>query len=153
MRSDIDQFISAKQEENNDANRFEYTRQEDVTETCARTDANVRRKQPLVKTSVVHNPDGPLSRITKSPQRTNTFDGVEERISNAEEIIQAVKAHSATPIDKNIYARLKVLEDKLVDMENETSRLITSGVLPPNTLPFFFFLFVCLSFVYLANFQ
>jgi len=44
----------------------------------------------------------------------------------------------------DIYARIKDLEDKLLEMENETSRLISLGYLPPNTQPFlvpFFFSF------------
>ncbi|CAG8839147.1 31895_t:CDS:2, partial [Racocetra persica] len=114
----IDTFIDHKKSEINDSNRTEFLRKSSNPEEINR---NIQ-----MKLDVVNNEDGPLARSTFSSahQRNETnktspaclSSGVEERIQNIE---KHLNVQIVTPVPLDVYARIKILEDKIMQLERE----------------------------------
>ncbi|KAF0461423.1 map3k12-binding inhibitory protein 1 isoform x2 [Gigaspora margarita] len=125
----IDAFINHKKSEINDSNRTEFLRKssnpEDII-SCARSDAAEINRNIQMKLDVVNNEDGPLARSTfsSSHQRnegnktstTYLSSGVEERIQNIE---KHLNVQIVTPVPLDVYTRIKILEDKIIQLERE----------------------------------
>ncbi|CAG8752171.1 1599_t:CDS:10, partial [Cetraspora pellucida] len=125
----IDSFIDHKKSEINDSNRTEFLRKssnpEDII-SCARSDAAEINRNIQMKLDVVNNEDGPLARSTFSSahQRNETnkispaylSSGVEERIQNIE---KHLNVQIVTPVPLEVYTRIKLLEDRIMQLERE----------------------------------
>ncbi|CAG8619730.1 10905_t:CDS:2 [Dentiscutata erythropus] len=115
----IDTFINHKKSEINDSNRAEFLRKSNNPE--AEINRNIQ-----MKLDVVNNEDGPLARSTfsSSHQRnegnktsaTYLSSGVEERIQNIE---KHLNVQIVTPVPLDVYTRIKILEDKIMQLERE----------------------------------
>jgi len=134
-----------KRAEINDSNKSEFLRpssddQETDGSSCARAGATTIKRNVQIRTSVVVNQDGPLERATHvsageegEDVQVEELSGIEERLVNLEEVFKVIPG---APIPQEVYRRIKSLEDKVVMMEMETSRLVSSGAIPPSAQPF-----------------
>ncbi|RIA89302.1 hypothetical protein C1645_738746 [Glomus cerebriforme] len=129
----IDNFIQLKKSEINDSNRAEFLRKStnpldpNDEQSCARSDAAEINRNIQMKLDVVNNEDGPLARSTFTSTSHNRNDankrslaelprGVEERFQNIE---KHLKVETVTPVPLSVYERLKVLEDKIIQLERD----------------------------------
>ena len=101
----INQFIAAKRADIDNANIMEFCG-EVTDDSCARTNAVLTKKRDSkshLRKSVVAN--------QKGPSMTSVLD---DRLSNLE---TAAGVNPLTPIPKDVYERLKALEDRLLLLE------------------------------------
>ena len=101
----INQFIAAKRADIDNANIMEFCG-EVTDESCARTNAVLTKKRDSkshLRKSVVAN--------QKGPSMTSVLD---DRLSNLE---TAAGVNPLPPIPKDVYERLKALEDRLLLLE------------------------------------
>lgn len=139
LHQKIEGFIGMKRAEINESNKAEFLQQAQPdssgdTSTSARVDASTLRRNIQIKTSVVVNEEGPLVRATHAEEEEHVdVSGIEERLGNLEDLLRIAPGK---PIPRDVYLRIKVLEDKVVEMEKETSRLVSLGVIPNSSQPF-----------------
>uniref|UniRef100_A0A8D0DN62 MAP3K12 binding inhibitory protein 1 n=1 Tax=Salvator merianae TaxID=96440 RepID=A0A8D0DN62_SALMN len=124
----ISAFIERKQAEINENNVREFCNVIDCNQenSCARTDAVFTPYPGLkshVKVSRVVNTYGPQTRSESahgSSHKTNTIpqdcgnQAVEERLHNIE---THLRLHAGGPVPKDVYQRIKRLEDKILELE------------------------------------
>lgn len=127
----IEAFIARKRIEIDASNIREFcdrtvpTKAEEETEdfsTCARTDAVVVKrsgsKSHLRKSHVV-NEVGP-----SDESGTHTPDGIKERLNNLEDIVYGT---TVKPVPKDVYARLKALEERVLHLESVSPEYFATG--------------------------
>lgn len=103
----IDKFIEAKREEINNANILEFLGGGEKVDSCARTDAVLVKKKD-----------------TKSHLRKSSVSNpaLEERLGNLEQCM------NYQPVSKDVYDRLKALEDRLLLLERKSSSVMMDNV-------------------------
>ncbi|CAI2177586.1 19780_t:CDS:2 [Funneliformis geosporum] len=129
----IDNFIQLKKSEINDSNRAEFLKKSDNPldpndkQSCARSDAAEINRNIQMKLDVVNNEDGPLARSTFTSANHNRSDldkksladlprGIEDRLQNIE---KHLNIEIVTSIPFSVYERLKVLENKIMQLERD----------------------------------
>jgi hypothetical protein len=127
MKADIAAFQSEQRIHADRSNRSEFvdTEKVELGNGCSRTSpASIDRKLQM-KTAVVDNSDGPLiksvnqsllypfSELETHQSGGAFFCAAEERIRNLETHLGIV----TVPIDKNLYERIKIVEDKILKIE------------------------------------
>ncbi|CAG8435773.1 10320_t:CDS:2 [Funneliformis caledonium] len=129
----IDNFIQLKKSEINDSNRAEFLKKSNNPldpndkQSCARSDAAEINRNIQMKLDVVNNEDGPLARSTFNSVNHNRSDpdkkslaelprGVEDRLQNIE---KHLNIEIVTPIPLSVYERLKILENKIMQLERD----------------------------------
>jgi molybdopterin synthase catalytic subunit len=119
MDERINRFVATKRDEIDSANILEFCGDMSPDETsCARTDSVLVKKRDStshLRKSVVTNQIGP-----GNPPLTSALD---ERLHNMEEM---VVADTAT-IPKDVYARIKALEDRMLLLERVKPRVFEDG--------------------------
>ncbi|KAG9301937.1 hypothetical protein G9A89_020981 [Geosiphon pyriformis] len=131
----IEEFAQFKKSEINNSNRAEFLRKsqdpnDNESSSCARTEAAEINRNIQMKLEIVNNEDGPLARSTFNlscqQNYANSVDsnqnisdlpiGVEERLSNIQDHLNL---RIISPIPLNVYERLRVLEDKIMELERD----------------------------------
>ena len=114
----IDKFIEAKREDINATNILEFCNKKSRINndfedegSCARTDAVLVKKQD----SKSHLRKSVVSNIGFGPSMTRVLD---ERLSNMEQSVG-----ENVPISKDVYSRLKALEDRLLLLERTSPQV------------------------------
>ncbi|XP_057338394.1 molybdopterin synthase catalytic subunit [Microplitis mediator] len=120
----IESFILRKRQHVNSVNIQEFCRHRhlnsQVENSCARVDAIlIRRKDSKshVKVHRVYNPHGPQTNFSSSnesnQQNTSLNSALDERLSESERFLGIAK-----PVPRDIYERVKKIEDKLLYLES-----------------------------------
>ncbi|CAG8531944.1 12807_t:CDS:2 [Acaulospora colombiana] len=137
----INAFIQLKKSEINDSNRAEFLRKSssDDVSSCARSDAAEINRNIQMKFDVVNNNDGPLARSTFSSKNqindgkkrplTELPSGVEERLQNIE---KHLGVNIVAPIPLDVYARIKILEAKIIQIEQDHPQWAAVNFNQPN---------------------
>ena len=117
----IDKFIEAKREDINATNILEFCNKKSRINndfedegSCARTDAVLVKKQD----SKSHLRKSVVSNFGFGPSMTKVLD---ERLSNMEQSVG-----ENVPISKDVYSRLKALEDRLLLLERISPQVASS---------------------------
>jgi len=122
MEAKINSYIQKKKSENNESNKKEFIDPNKYKkEMCSRTcPAKINRNQQL-KLNIIKNEVGPLDRSVAdnkekgSSSRVSADDnGLTERINNIKEHLNIV-----TPLPAKMYERVKILEDKIMEIERD----------------------------------
>ncbi|XP_033102743.1 MAP3K12-binding inhibitory protein 1-like [Anneissia japonica] len=131
----IKAFIERKQVDVDDNNKREFcsviSPEHEIKSSCARTDAvfkPVNGCKSHVKVSRVVNPNGPQTRpfistqstTSQSASRSSTSQSSHELPSSLEERLKNIETHIKLKhgqVPKNIYSRLKVMEQRILQLE------------------------------------
>ena len=111
MDERISRFIENKREDINNANILEFCgHQSEKSQSCARTNAVLTKKRDskshLRKSSVINTFMNPM---------------LDERLESLESSVDCIK-----PVPKDVYARLKALEDRLIILERISPKIQSS---------------------------
>ncbi len=158
----MDAFIAAKRVENNKANILEFCGrtvndddinaqleqddhdQDSSNSTCARTDSVLIRKRGSkshLRKSVVDNLTGPgRASASGDPVLAGNSNGengisgpaLNERLENVEAAVLSSESMSNRPVPKDVYSRLKALEDRVLLMERLNPSLFQQSELTNN---------------------
>ncbi|XP_033217682.1 molybdopterin synthase catalytic subunit isoform X2 [Belonocnema kinseyi] len=123
----IQAFISRKREQVNLVNVQEFcfhgSGADETIESCARVDAILTRHKDSKSHMKVHrvlNPWGPQTTVPSTLEKTKTTDqscnyppALEERLSSSEKLLGINK-----PVPRDIYERLKIIEDRVLQLES-----------------------------------
>lgn len=129
LKKDLDDVITSQRAIIDSRNQEEFIETVDGVDLPARLCPRKVIKENHIKSTVVDNQEGPLSRsivsstsgklvsphglnIFSDPDRP-TFNGLEERVRNIETHLSIVVA----PLDKSLAERVKILEDKILKIE------------------------------------
>lgn len=103
-------FIEEKRRNNNTLNEQEFP----VENGSARTSPYPYGQEGHIKSYIVDNQEGALSRYMSNKKDPSSSDYFEERLKNVENTLGII---SLAQYPSDMYARLKIVEDKIMRME------------------------------------